>query len=133
MTTASLAITWASYEAEVRGYLGVPQGSDALLERLLDIATGAADHWLSNPFEDSDGNNTLVGQVLNRILQGVLDYLYILYNLSGEQAPAPGTASIKTGDLSETYSSAATTQPPSKRALDAAKGAWSLYRCRVWR
>jgi hypothetical protein len=127
-------VTWALYEARLRDWLGVPTGHDDDLESLLYVSTGAADHWMANPFEDDDGVNTLTGTTLSRVVKGVLDFAYTAWYSSGDEAPKPGLTSVKTGDFSAGYAGSKVTKvDPTEAALNAAKLSWYPFRKAVWR
>lgn len=127
-------VTWAAYEQRLRDYLDVPTGQDDDLEGLLVVATGDADHWMGNPFEDDNGDNTLVGNTLKRVVRGVLDFSHSLYYNTGEEGPRPGVSASKTGDLSEGFAASKVTRISAEElALSQAKVSWAPFRLRKWR
>lgn len=134
MTLVIDTVTWADYETRLRDYLDVPTGHADDLEGLLLVATGKADHWMGNLFEDDDGENTLIGNTLKRVVKGVLDYAHGLYYSTGEASPKPGLSSVKTGDYSAGYAASKVTMiSASEFAMSKAKPSWSSFREKVWR
>jgi hypothetical protein len=126
--------TWASYEAALRVYLGIPTGDDARLERALAVAAIAGDTFLNNPFDgSSDLKPDLSGDVLLAIQDGVFAFVRVYLDVTGSTAPTPGLTSVKTGDLQESYGGAAGALDPSTSALMAARPAWLPWRVAVWR
>jgi hypothetical protein len=95
-------MTWTGYETQIKAYCGVTGSSeDDNLQLWLAAATDAADRYMNNPF---DGSSNLAPETLPTVVElGVYEYIKQARLVLGETGRPIGLMSVKTGDLSETY------------------------------
>lgn len=132
MATVSDSLTWAVVEAPLKAYLGVSgSAEDASLQLWLASATDAADRFLNNDFVDDAGSDI---PIPDAVRLGVFEWIRLArqtMGASGLPIGAVAVASVKTGDLSESYT---TVQPgggsgvSTDRLLDAVKEHWRNWR-----
>jgi hypothetical protein len=150
MATVVETITWATYGAELKTFLGISGNSqDVLLEQLIAVASRQCDVYINQPFieVDEDGEPTTdpptdivwitdpkhAGIKLG-VYEWVKRYCELLELPVGAFTPG-GIKSVKTKDLAETYGSVsgATSQTGlAALATQAVKGLWFPSRKKVW-
>jgi hypothetical protein len=133
MASVSDSLDFATILPDLKAWLGIDVGDtseDARLERWFDLATAAADRFLTNPFQDAEGNDLPIPK---RVETGVFAYIESARTAknSGRTSRA-GLASVTTGSVSETYAG--------DRGWDsglaahmAARDWWLNDRLKVWR
>lgn len=101
MTFVATAITWASHEAELKSYLGVSGSSeDAKLELWLDAITSEADRFIDGgPLHEDDTAD--LDAEWSMVKLGVWE---AMKRWREAQELRPDLVSVKTDDLTETYS-----------------------------
>lgn len=125
------ALLFATYETDLKAYLGITGTSeDTWLSRWWNAACVDGDRYLGEPFTDADGNDLPIPE---GVVQGVYEWVRMMRSFY-VSAASPGVASVKTGDLSQNFTTnAANGIQPGKQAMAAAIPFWSPYRERGWR
>lgn len=119
------SMAFAVLESRIRGYLGIPAPDNADdLEELHDSAVRTADRYMNNFFQDTDGND--IDPLPKGVLRGLLVWMETAIDVEDSGITA-GTASVKTGDLAQSWGGGF---DPGPAALAAAKKHWINFRCR---
>lgn len=141
VTIVEETMTWADFGAALKTRLGITGTSqDEQLFAQLRTATRSADAYMSNPFEDEDGDPLEFEDVLGnplRIPPEVIEGVFVWVatargiDLSGIM---PGTTSVKTGDLSQGFSSGTGAGlSPLECTKRAAAQSWATWKGSPWR
>lgn len=120
MTTLKTFVTWATHEAALRSYVGVPTGHDANLQLWLEAGAEMGDAFMANPFVDDDGNE--LDPPINTVV-GVFAYVKSSFEWNSREA---GMVEKKTAGLTEKFTNAAGGQS-AKAALQFALAAAHTY------
>lgn len=121
MSTLAATYSWATDEAALKTYLGISGSTeDAQLQPWYEAAIEHGDHYLGNPFVDSDGDDVTHPVGIRLGLYHFVQATRVFFRGNAK----PGMIESKTGQVSEKYSLAAALTP----ALAAAVIWWSPHR-----
>ena len=119
MASAADTYTWSAYEASLKAYLGVGDASeDSLLALWLASAARDCDDYTGRDWLDSDGNDVNHPPLVELGRDEWVRAARESHNRS------IGVTSVRTGQLSESYSDGAS---PVRTARAAACGYWARY------
>jgi len=132
MTVLREGITFAAYSERLKTYLQIVPNTDPTwdlqLEGWLLSAASYGDLWMANHFE----GNPSPGEYPAEVLIGLYEFVKVFWDL-WQSGVKPGSTSVKTDALAESFASAKGGLDPMNAARLAAKPHWQAYRCKRWR